>query len=72
MARSGSWAGTDASLGKQQQPEYGTPQDFQKAITELKETFGPEEDSPGDLVSTNPDVLRDHGFAGTFLYHEGT
>ncbi len=68
IARSGSLAGTD--IDKQPQPSYGSPEDFQRAITELKEIFGPEEDSPGDLVSTNSDVLHDHGFS-TFIYHEG-
>jgi D-lactate dehydrogenase (cytochrome) len=51
-------------------PEYGSPDEFQHAIRELMETFRPEEETPGDLVTTNPDVLHDHGFT-TFVYHEG-
>lgn len=51
-------------------PRYGTPEDFQKAIRELQETFCPEEKEPGDIVSTNPDVLYDHGFSA-LVYHEG-
>ncbi|KXN82036.1 D-lactate dehydrogenase [cytochrome], mitochondrial [Leucoagaricus sp. SymC.cos] len=49
---------------------YGSPEDFRQAIQELKETFGPEETAPGDLVTTNPDVLHDHGFSA-LVYHEG-
>ncbi|KAL1702616.1 FAD-linked oxidase-like protein [Schizophyllum commune] len=36
---------------------YGSPEDFQKAIHELRDTFG------GDLVSTEPDVLLQHGMS---------
>lgn len=49
---------------------YGSPEDFQKAIRELQDTFGAEEDEVGDIVSTNPDVLHAHGFS-TLVYHEG-
>ena len=49
---------------------YGSPEDFKKAIKELQEVFGPEEDSPGELVTTNPDVLLDHG-CSSLIHHEG-
>jgi len=49
---------------------YGSPEDFKKAIQELQELFGPEEDSPGELVTTNPDVLHDHGYS-SLIHHEG-
>lgn len=49
---------------------YGSPEDFKKAIRELQDTFGAEEDEAGDIVSTNPDVLHAHGFS-TLVYHEG-
>jgi len=49
---------------------YGSPEDFKKAIKELQEVFGPEEDSPGELVTTNPDVLLDHGYS-SLIHHEG-
>ncbi|KAF9447008.1 hypothetical protein P691DRAFT_672357 [Macrolepiota fuliginosa MF-IS2] len=51
-------------------PNYGTPEDFQEAIQELQTVFGPEEKEPGDIVSTNQDVLQDHGFSA-LVYHEG-
>ncbi|KAI4521192.1 hypothetical protein K525DRAFT_201887 [Schizophyllum commune Loenen D] len=35
---------------------YGSPEDFQKAIHELRDAFG-------DLVSTEPDVLLQHGMS---------
>jgi len=49
---------------------YGSPEDFKKAIKELQEVFEPEEDSPGELVTTNPDVLHDHGYS-PLIHHEG-
>jgi D-lactate dehydrogenase (cytochrome) len=49
---------------------YGSPEDFKKAIRDLQDTFGAEEDEVGDIVSTNPDVLHAHGFS-TLAYHEG-
>jgi len=49
---------------------YGSPEDFKKAIKELQELFGPEEDSPGELVTTNPDVLYNHGYS-PLIHHEG-
>ena len=49
---------------------YGSPEDFKKAIKELQGVFGPEEDSPGELVTTNPDVLHDHGYS-PLIHHEG-
>ncbi|KAF8452613.1 FAD-linked oxidase-like protein [Boletus edulis BED1] len=58
-----------ASLGLRQQastedgePTYGTPDDFQKAIQELRHAFSDEGHEPGD-VSTDPDDLRIHGFS---------
>jgi len=45
---------------------YGTAQDFQKAIAELHAAF------PGeDTVSTDPDVLHQHGFSEND-YHPGS
>lgn len=64
-------------LGRQQasteddQPTYGTPEDFRKAIQELRHTFG--NDSEGHesaVVSTNPDDLQIHGFSEND-YHPG-
>lgn len=49
---------------------YGSPEDFKKAVEELQELFGPEEDSPGELVTTNPDVLLSHGYS-PLIHHEG-
>jgi D-lactate dehydrogenase (cytochrome) len=45
-------------------PQYGSPEDFQKAIVELKTAFTP------DSVSTNADVLYAHGFSMND-YHPG-
>ncbi|KAI5894164.1 uncharacterized protein SCHCODRAFT_02688172 [Schizophyllum commune H4-8] len=36
---------------------YGSPEDFQRAINELRDAFG------DDLVSTEPDVLLQHGMS---------
>jgi D-lactate dehydrogenase (cytochrome) len=44
------------------EPTYGTPEDFQKAIQELRHTFGNEGRESG-VVSTDPDDLRIHGFS---------
>lgn len=44
------------------EPTYGTPNDFQKAIQELKQTFNNEGNESG-VVSTDPDDLRLHGFS---------
>lgn len=41
-----------------EKPQYGSPEDFAKAIEDLKTTF------PSDgAVSTDPDVLHGHGFS---------
>ncbi|KAG8986504.1 hypothetical protein FRB90_003967 [Tulasnella sp. 427] len=42
--------------------KYGTIDDFKAAIAELKAAL------PGDKVSTDPDVVKDHGFS-TNSYH---
>jgi len=44
------------------EPTYGTPEDFQQAIRELRHTFSNEAYEPG-VVSTDPDDLRIHGFS---------
>lgn len=49
---------------------YGSPEDFRKAIQELQEVFGPEEGLLGQLITTNPDVLHDHGYS-PLIHHEG-
>ncbi|KAI9567738.1 FAD-linked oxidase-like protein [Boletus coccyginus] len=64
-----SQAASTLGLGRQQpapaendEPTYGTPEDFQQAIQELRHTFsdGPHESG---VVSTDPDDLRIHGFS---------
>jgi hypothetical protein len=47
-----------------QEPQYGTPADFKKAIEELRLVF------PKDSVSTDPDTLYVHGFSN-YDYHAG-
>lgn len=44
------------------EPTYGTPKDFQKAIQELKHAFDDEGHDSG-VVSTDPDDLQIHGFS---------
>lgn len=44
------------------EPSYGTPEDFQKAIQELRHIFS-DEDHESGIVSTDPDDLRIHGFS---------
>ncbi|KAG6910090.1 hypothetical protein DXG01_013142 [Tephrocybe rancida] len=39
-------------------PQFGAPEDFKRAIDELKEAF-----PHGDTISTNPKDLRIHGFS---------
>lgn len=46
-------------------PQYGSPEDFAKAIEELKETF-PDEGA----VSTDPEDVYHHGFSLND-YHPG-
>lgn len=63
-------------LGRQQvsteddQPTYGTPEDFRQAIQELRHIFS-NEGHESTLVSTNPDDLQVHGFSEND-YHPGT
>jgi D-lactate dehydrogenase (cytochrome) len=45
-------------------PQYGSPEDFKQAIKELKACL------PGDAVSTDPDVLYEHGYSEND-YHPG-
>ncbi|KAF8843456.1 hypothetical protein BDN67DRAFT_897080 [Paxillus ammoniavirescens] len=45
------------------EPTYGSPQDFQIAIQELRDTFAKEGDGAEDVVSTDPEDLRVHGFS---------
>lgn len=44
------------------EPTYGTPEDFQKAIQELRHTFSNGGHESG-VVSTDSDDLRIHGFS---------
>ncbi|EIN11736.1 hypothetical protein PUNSTDRAFT_119000 [Punctularia strigosozonata HHB-11173 SS5] len=46
-------------------PQYGSPEDFKKAIEELKSSLSQ------DAVSTDPDVLREHGYSEND-YHPST
>ena len=46
---------------------YGSPEDFQRAIEDLKVALAHIEDA----VSTNPDVLHEHGFPITGIFHPG-
>lgn len=53
----------NASLDVPDSPKFGSPDDFKKAIAELRRTF-PNDNS----VSTNPDDLHGHGFSdGDYL-----
>lgn len=45
--------------------QYGSPEDFKRAIRELEETFPSE-----DKVSTDPEVLHVHGYSEND-YHPG-
>ncbi|KAG9308317.1 FAD-linked oxidase-like protein [Chiua virens] len=61
-------------LGRQQvptddEPIYGTPADFQKAIQELRQAFSDGDQNSG-IVSTDPEDLRVHGFSEND-YHPG-
>ncbi|KAH7928344.1 hypothetical protein BV22DRAFT_1103100 [Leucogyrophana mollusca] len=47
------------------EPQYGSPKEFQLAINELKHSFESE-----DIVSTDPEDLRIHGFSEND-YHPG-
>ncbi|KAF8908830.1 FAD-linked oxidase-like protein [Mucidula mucida] len=47
---------TSSSVAK---PRFGSPQDFKRAISELKTTF---KDRGDDIVSTDPDDLLAHGY----------
>jgi D-lactate dehydrogenase (cytochrome) len=48
-----------------QKPQYGSPEDFAKAIADLETSFST------DAVSTDADVLRAHGFSNNH-YLPGT
>ncbi|KAG6831365.1 hypothetical protein H0H87_005376 [Tephrocybe sp. NHM501043] len=52
------WESTSPPTRNAHKPQFGTPDDFDKAIQELKGTF-PDE----DVVSTDPEDLRIHGFS---------
>lgn len=47
-------------------PQYGSPQDFQKAILELQSAFS----SDSGVISVDPGVLYEHGFSDND-YHDG-
>ncbi|KAJ3856156.1 FAD-linked oxidase-like protein [Lentinula lateritia] len=51
--------------GSPTKPKYGSPEDFAKAIEELKRTFTDE-----DIVSTDPEDVYNHGFSVND-YHPG-
>ncbi|KAF9224911.1 FAD-binding domain-containing protein [Gyrodon lividus] len=59
-----------ASPDDDDEPTYGSSQDFQNAIQELRVTLGRECDDTGDVVSTDPGDLRLHGFSEND-YHPG-
>ena len=46
--------------------KYGSPEDFQRAIQELRDSFANK-----DAVSTDPDDLHTHGYSEND-YHPGT
>ncbi|KAF9464057.1 FAD-linked oxidase-like protein [Collybia nuda] len=48
-----------------QEPQFGTREDFKKGIEELRQAF-----SSQDAVSTDPEDLHDHGFS-IYDYHPG-
>jgi D-lactate dehydrogenase (cytochrome) len=48
-----------------EKPQYGSPEDFAKALADLKTTFS------ADAVSTDADVLHAHGFSNNH-YLPGT
>ncbi|KAF8642654.1 hypothetical protein AX16_009454 [Volvariella volvacea WC 439] len=47
-------------------PQFGTADDFKKAIEELRATL------PGDSVTTDQIELEDHGLGKAFLHHEAS
>lgn len=47
-------------------PQYGSPRDFESGIKELREVF-----SSRDIVSTDPEVVKTHGFSAMNSYHPG-
>ncbi|KIJ53505.1 hypothetical protein M422DRAFT_201716 [Sphaerobolus stellatus SS14] len=47
-------------------PKYGSKDDFDHAISMLQVAF-----SDGDRISTDPEVLRSHGFSAMNSYHPG-
>lgn len=53
------------SKDSSKEPTYGTPEDFDSAIRELRATF-----PSGEYVSTDPDDLHTHGFSEND-YHPG-
>ncbi|KAF5391081.1 hypothetical protein D9757_003133 [Collybiopsis confluens] len=59
------WATRQKAIVSLAKPEYGSPQDFQKAIVELKNSF-PDKDT----VSTDPEDVYAHGFSVND-YHPG-
>jgi len=54
-----------SSLQPSLKPVYGTPEDFARAIEELRVSFG------GEAVTTAPDQLAAHGFSPN-CHHPGT
>ncbi|KAG5643739.1 hypothetical protein DXG03_009731, partial [Asterophora parasitica] len=58
VARAGKGAATSVQPGSAHEQQFGTPDDFQQAIKDLKQAF------PGsDTVSTDAEDLRIHGFS---------
>ena len=47
-------------------PQYGSPRDFKNGIKELRDVF-----SQREIVSTDPEVLKIHGFSTMNSYHPG-
>lgn len=61
--------GRRQALTEDDEPTYGTPEDFQKAIQEMRHAFNNKGHESG-IVSTDPDDLRIHGFSDND-YHPG-
>jgi len=56
---------TKRETSTQKKPKYGTPEDFKRAIEELRALF-----PSGDIVSTDPDDLSAHGLS-PYVWHTG-
>jgi hypothetical protein len=55
----------NVSLNVPDNPSFGTPQDFERGIAELRLAFG---ENAASIVSTDPDDLHVHGFSLNGFY----